>query len=176
MFFTADQSLFLAINRLPHSFIADNIALLLSGVGQWGAIWFVIAFFLFLREEKRDHWFFVPLIVSSLTGWLLSDWLIKFLVARTRPTAELGAIIVRETGNYSFPSTHATLAFALAFVLSQEEPKLKMWFYLLAILISLSRIYLGVHYPVDIAAGAVLGSLIGYASLVVTRRIRKLLV
>ena len=166
-----DQPLFLLINHLPHNVIFDAVASGLSGIGQWGGIWFVLAAILFFREEKRDHWFFLPFVISGLLGSILSEILIKFLVARPRPAIEMGAIILANPGNYSFPSTHTTLAFAMAYILSREEPSLRRWFYTLAIFISLSRIYLGVHYPVDVVSGALLGTIIGWASFLLGRAI-----
>jgi undecaprenyl-diphosphatase len=166
-----DQSLFLFINHLPHNVAFDAIAQGLSGIGQWGGIWFVLAALLFFREEKRDHWFFLPFVISGLLGSILSEIFIKFLVARPRPVLEMGAIILTNPGSYSFPSTHTTLAFAMAYILSREEPKARPWFYTLAVLISFSRIYLGVHYPIDVLCGAVLGFAIGWVSFWVSRKI-----
>jgi len=157
-----DEALFLAINHLPHTVIIDALAQFLSGIGQWGAIWFIIAIILFFREEKRDHWFFLPSLLATGLGTLVSEVFLKWIVRRPRPTVTIGAIIRTFPGNYSFPSTHATIAWAMAFVLSREEPRLRWLFYLLAILISLSRIYLGVHYPSDVLGGAILGLGIGW--------------
>jgi undecaprenyl-diphosphatase len=163
-FLALDRSLFLFINHLPHTDFTNTIASVLSGIGQWGLVWLVIAVYLFFREERRDHWFFLPFILCLAMVWLLSETIIKSLVLRPRPGLDIGALIISATGNYSFPSTHATLAFAMAYILSQEEPKLIAWFYILAGLIGLSRIYLGVHYPVDVIAGAFLGLGIGYVA------------
>jgi undecaprenyl-diphosphatase len=168
-----DRSLFLLINHLPHNWLLNGVANGFSGIGEWGFIWFVLAAILFFREEERDHWFFLPFVISGFLGSIISEILIKFLVARPRPTVEMGAIILTNPGNYSFPSTHTTLAFAMAYILSREEPKLRRWFYTLAICISFSRIYLGVHYPVDVVCGAILGTVIGWASFLLGRAVAK---
>lgn len=168
-----DLFLFLAINHLPHIFLFDAFASFLSGVGEWGFVWLLIAILLFIREEKLNHTFFLPVFISGFLAWLVSEYSIKLFVSRPRPAIDLGAIIVGG-GAYgcSFPSTHTTIAFALGYVLSYVEPKLRGWFYLLAILIGLSRIYLGVHYPLDVFAGALLGSAIGLLSIRVSRKFR----
>jgi undecaprenyl-diphosphatase len=61
----------------------------------------------------------------------------------------------------SFPSGHATIAFACATVLSYFRPRLAPAFFLLAIAIGFSRVYVGVHYPLDVLGGAVLGCVLG---------------
>jgi undecaprenyl-diphosphatase len=170
---TFDDRLFLSINHLPHSVFWDSAAGFLSGIGQWGAIWLFIAIILFFREEKRDHWFFLPSFLALSFSWTLSELLLKWVVARPRPTDLIGAIVLTNPGNYSFPSTHATIAWAMAFVLSREEPRLRVWFYLLAFFISLSRIYLGVHYPSDILGGAILGLGIGWLAIQIEKRVRR---
>ncbi len=156
-----DTSLFLFINHLPHFFFADLMAMFLSGIGKWGAVWFVFVILLFLREEKRHHLFFLPFILSGGISVFLSEFLVKWIVARPRPFIEMGAIILENPTNYSFPSTHATLAWAMAVVLASHEVRFRFLFYVLAICISLSRVYLGVHYPIDVIAGGIVGCLIG---------------
>lgn len=160
-----DTSLFLAINHLPHTAITDAIALALSGAGSAGLIWFALAGWLFLREERKHHSFFLPIGCAGAASGIIVNAILKPLVARPRPDVSLPAIIVGETSwGYSFPSGHATMAFAGAVVLSKTEPRWRWALYTLAILISLSRIYLGQHYPLDVAAGAGLGWSIGHLS------------
>lgn len=159
---TLDHQLFIFINLLPHTSWTDMIALAISGVGTAGIIWFTIAILLFLREEKKDHWFFLPFILAGGTSWAIVEFFLKPLIARVRPNEIMGAIIVGSgSDGFSFPSGHATIAFAMAVVLSRKEPKWKWMFYTLAVLISLSRIYLGVHYPLDVVFGVLLGWGIG---------------
>lgn len=163
-----DQQIFLLINHLPRSFITYGLALLLSGAGTAGIVWFILGFILFLREERKHHWFFAPIIMAGGVSWFLVEKVIKVLVGRVRPSLELGAIIAgggNGKNDFSFPSGHATIAFAMAVVLSKIEPKWKLLFYILAVAISFSRIYIGKHYPLDVIGGAVLGWLIGKSAL-----------
>lgn len=147
-----DQQLFLLTSHLPHNELFNTLALMFSGVGSLGAIWFFLGGLLFLREEKRDHWFFLPLFLAGSVSWLLVELFIKPLVARLRPDGSDG---------FSFPSGHATIAFACAVVLAKKEPRLRWLWFTLATLISLSRVYLGKHFPLDVLAGALIGLIIG---------------
>jgi membrane-associated phospholipid phosphatase len=100
-------------------------------------------------------------IASSSAVDFILNTVIKKLVKRPRPF--LGKVkinAVYQPSNYSFPSGHASSSFTTATALSQVYSK---WYviapaYLWAGSISYSRMYLGVHYPTDVAAGAVLGS------------------
>ncbi|EKD67284.1 MAG: Undecaprenyl-diphosphatase [uncultured bacterium] len=159
-----DIQLFFLINRLPHNGLIDYFALFLSGIGVAGIVWFILGAILVLKEESKDHRLFIPLGLAGGMTWSLTELIIKPLVARLRPSSALDAAIV--VGGfplgYSFPSGHAASAFALATVLAYIEPKWKKGLYVLAILISLSRIYLGHHYPIDVIVGGLLGWVIGF--------------
>ena len=156
-----DTTVFFFVNHLGHNIVSDGAAKFLSGVGTAGIIWFVFGVVLFLLEEKKDHWFVLQLFVSAGAAGLVTS-VLKHVVARYRPSPEMGAIIVSAARDlYSFPSGHATLAFAGAVVLSAKEPRFQWFFYTLAFLIAFSRIYLGVHYPLDVVAGGILGFGIG---------------
>lgn len=165
-----DTRLFHFINSTYHGPVFDGVALVLSGVGSAGIIWFVSGVILFLKEEKKDHRFFVPIVLAGAMSFVLIELLVKFVVSRPRPTEEMGAIIIdRSASWYSFPSSHAAISWAMAVVLTSYEPKLKWVWMTLALLISVSRIYLGVHYPLDVLAGSVFGVGIGTFVLRMTR-------
>lgn len=90
---------------------------------------------------------------------------IKFTIKRSRPPGEWGAIY-RNTDPHSFPSGHATRAFMLAIMAILSGPA---WFGMIILiwapLVSMARVYVGVHYFSDVLVGAVLGLLIGWGML-----------
>lgn len=170
-----DQQLFLLINHLPHGRILDTAAQFLSGVGTAGIIWFIFGIIVIYKEERKDHWFFLPLVLAGGVSWFLVELLLKPLIARARPSFEMGSIIVGKQSydlhDFSFPSGHATIAFAMAVVLSFKEPKLKWLWYSLAVLIAFSRIYLGRHYPLDVVCGGLVGWGIGMLAIKISQRL-----
>lgn len=171
-----DQELFYLVNRLPHTPTLHTIALFLSGVGLGALLWIGIGLIIFLREEKKDHRFFIPIGLALGMSWLFVELLLKNIVMRARPFVDAmdGVVVVGgEVSGYSFPSSHATTAFAMAVVLSFFEPRLKAGLFVLAVFVSLSRVYMGVHYPVDIVAGACIGLCIGIGSLRIASRVSR---
>lgn len=169
-----DQQFFLLLNHLPHNAVFNDVALLLSGVGTGGIVWFVLGALLILREEKKDHRFWVPLVLGGLGSWVIAELILKPIFVRPRPDISMGAIVVGlNCCGYAFPSGHATIAWAMTAVLAQKEPKWRVLLYVLAFLISLSRIYLGKHYPFDVVAGGLLGWVIGTISIRVLAIIKK---
>ncbi len=81
---------------------------------------------------------------------------LKPLIGRPRPEA-VPALTDAYLQPHAFPSGHATLAFALAAVLETEVEGSNGYFYGIAAVVAVSRLYLGVHFPGDVLAGAVLG-------------------
>jgi len=148
-----DKSLFLFINHLPHNVLFDGIFLSLSAIGSLGAIWVILGLTFFFLEKKKDYHFFLTLFFSLVATFFLVDGFLKPLFARPRPDMAI-------MDSFSFPSGHAAAAFAAASILSFKKKKWRPFFYLLAILISFSRIYLGEHYPLDVVGGGIVGYVI----------------
>ncbi len=111
-------------------------------------------FFLFFKKN-RIKW--ILSILFSLFFSLFLVFLLKNLFRIPRPLVE--AIIV-ETG-YAFPSGHATGSFSVIPILFKSYGKIKYLFFILAILVSFSRVYVGVHSLTDVLVGALIGFLIG---------------
>lgn len=92
---------------------------------------------------------------------------LKEVVARSRPET-VAEFLLYNVDSYAFPSGHTTLAFAMAVILADkaEKPAVRVYLYSLAVLVAMSRVYLGVHYVSDVVAGAVVGYV---AALIVLR-------
>ncbi|MGM0396066.1 MAG: phosphatase PAP2 family protein [Bacillota bacterium] len=100
--------------------------------------------------------FFGQIFVQSL----------KKLMSRERPYKILEQLNTFgiDLRDYSFPSGHTTASFSLATTIAVNMPRFTLFVFLLALLIGISRIYLGVHYPTDVAAGIILGC---FASIII---------
>ena len=109
----------------------------------------------------------VALGLASISAAILKDAFDRARPAVADPTLQP---LVATPGSSSFPSGHAATAFAAAAAVGVLCPRLRWPLYLLAALIALSRVYLGVHYWLDIAAGAVLGIVIGLGAAWLLRR------
>jgi undecaprenyl-diphosphatase len=95
---------------------------------------------------------------------LLIEQGLKHLVARQRPFAAMGLELrdgLLDAGSYSFPSGHSMASFLAAWIVTVRFPRWRIPLLALAVLIGLSRVHLGAHYPGDVLAGAVLGILFG---------------
>ena len=134
----------------------DPIFAGLSYVGTQGLVWIAIAALVFARW-RRPQVLFVT-IAADAAGQLTSFGL-KLVIDRDRPPVvnPLPKPLVRVPSDHSFPSGHAASSFACAVVLAWAVPKLTVPLLLLAAAIAWSRVYVGVHYPLDVVGGAVLG-------------------
>lgn len=133
----------------------DSIFVALSRLGTWGLIWLAIALVgVFLW---RRPWVFPVTLLALLVAELVAD-VLKVLVKRHRPVDHP---LVHHLVTYSFPSGHTTTSFACAGTIARFAPRnVRPLLFVLAALIGFSRIYVGVHYPLDVLAGAVLGLLV----------------
>jgi len=116
---------------------------------------------------------FLQVAIADLAGQLISYGL-KQWIGRVRPNDVYASPkpLVHAPHDGSFPSGHATISFACATVLAFYAPRAAPAFFLLAAAIAWSRVYVGVHYPLDVLGGAVLGVAIALALRFLARRWR----
>ena len=134
----------------------------ITSLGDIGFIWILIGLVLALKKKYRTTGFLV--LAALLLEWLLVNCVIKELVMRIRPFEAHEALkaLISHPDSFSFPSGHTGSSFAAASVMWKRLPRrFSVPCLLLAVLIAFSRLYVGVHYPTDVLAGAVIGVLIG---------------
>jgi undecaprenyl-diphosphatase len=151
---------------IPHNFFFDYLFSFFSLKGAFIIIWVIIILLIFFFEEKknpgiskRDVKFAALLSISFLLTFLFTDILLKNFFQRPRPFfTDFNKFNCPL--DFSFPSAHAATAFTAATILTFFDKKRHWFYYLIAILISYSRIYLGCHYFFDVVVGAMIGYII----------------
>jgi len=145
----------------------------LSYAGKLGLLWIVIALVL-SAVYRRWGMFALTVIAVALSDWSATG--LKALIERPRPPLRYPEpkTLVPVPHDASFPSGHAATSFAAATMLSFAFPRLAPFLYVLAAAVAFSRVYVGVHYPLDVIAGAALGVLIAKAlRLLVQQRLNR---
>ncbi len=136
----------------------ERAAKALGKAGNNGAIWLALGILLAIFDGgHREAW-----LVCAFLGptAIVLNYLVKAIVKRPRPVLEGLPPLGGAPSSLSFPSAHATSAFAVATAMTRVEPWGALAF-VLALALALGRPYLGMHYPSDVLAGAVLGVLLG---------------
>jgi undecaprenyl-diphosphatase len=155
-----DVSLFYYLNGLSSSYLVAGAATLVTQFGYEPvlALFALLLFFVDRRNAK--------LALEILIGFVVADAVVQALGAvyfRPRPYETLGNVLLPAGlgAGSSFPSQHATKAFAVAAVVALRWGNKAAPIILVACGVALSRVILGVHYPLDVMAGAVLGAAVG---------------
>lgn len=166
-----DQTLFHLINIEWQNGFCDWLMPLLRNKFTWMPMYIFLVSFLVLNYKRKGLLLVILLCLSVGISDLLSSQLIKKTVQRERPCHVFEApsdiqLLVNCGSGYSFPSSHAANHFTIAVLLSLILGPLYRWIKIPLLLwaasISFAQVYVGVHFPLDILAGAIIGSLIGF--------------
>jgi undecaprenyl-diphosphatase len=159
-----DITLFRLINGQGHNYFLDWFMPFMTDLKNFRYVLPVLVVWVLVREKKAGIVFLVFIgltlaITDPFSSRLLKDWL-----GRVRPCHVLEEVRLLTDCNtsYSFPSSHAVNIFAAAFFLSQPLKKLSPLFFGIAGIVGYSRIYIGIHYPLDVIGGAAIGLLIAW--------------
>jgi undecaprenyl-diphosphatase len=148
--------------------VVDQLMLGFSGAGARGQVWIGLAALILVLRPWRAAGVWRTFLALGLT-FLVNDIVVKPAVGRERPFVVVADVRVvgEQPETLSFPSGHAASSFAGAFALTRVWPAARLPLWALAVLIAFSRIYIGVHYPLDVMFGALVG--VGCAYLVLGR-------
>ena len=175
-----DSRVFLWLNGLHINWL-DTVMVSITEMWPWIPIYILLLYLVFKQYGKRGWWVVVAVGLTILCSDQLSAHVCKPLFHRLRPcfNPEMEGLVHLPKGlpggHYGFVSSHAANTFAVATfltaVMKRNYRHIGWWLYAWASISSYSRIYVGVHYPGDIIAGAALGVLVGLIFTVLLRRI-----
>jgi undecaprenyl-diphosphatase len=154
----ADLKLLRLMRTRGHSPAIESAAVALGKAGNHGVVWVVLGLGLALLDpDRREAW----LICAALGPIaIVLNYGIKLLVQRPRPVLEDLPPLGGSPSSLSFPSAHALSSFAVATAMFRVDPA-TAGALVVALALSLGRPYLGMHYPSDVLAGALLGIALG---------------
>jgi len=180
-----DKWLFLKINNDGTSKFLDKLMPVLREPTTWIPLYIFLFLFVVISFGKKGWWFVLYAIITVAITDSISSRIFKPLVGRLRPCCDPDfssnvRLLVGCGGNESFMSSHAANHFGLAmFIFITFRSFIGNWAYLFfiwAAAISYAQIYVGVHYPLDVLAGTILGCLVGWTAANIFRHKNGLLV
>ncbi len=143
--------------RIREDFSSPNMDKVMNGFSDIGSnrvsLGVLVGLYTLGDERLQES---TKLSTFSVAGATVACMVLKYMVNRERPTGTTNRY------NTSFPSSHATGAFAFSYVMSKRHPKVAIPLYLTASTICFSRVYLGRHYVSDVIAGSILGIAAGW--------------
>ena len=157
-----------------HSAAATPIVTFITHLGDKGILWILLTIALICFRKTRKMG--MACLISMVIGLVVTNLVIKNWAARPRPYDffEDLTLIIERQHDFSFPSGHSTNSFACAWVIFRMAKKrYGVPALILAILIALSRLYVGVHYPTDVLAGAAIGILSAEIAMPVVKLLRR---
>jgi undecaprenyl-diphosphatase len=174
--FACDRELFALVNGQWSSTFFDWLMpaitdLHKSPIAVWAALPLALAFWAW-RGRMRAIKSIIALALAMAASDLVSYRAVKPLLDRPRPEAAGVPVVlrVRSQGGPSFPSNHAANMFAAATLLWLALRRWSWIAFIYAFAVAYSRVYVGVHFPLDVLGGAAIGSLCGLGSWLALRR------
>lgn len=164
----ADQNTTLLFNRINHQHLPARLFAVVSRLGD-GVLWYTIILALPVIQGPAAVKVSLQMVAVGLASYLLYRWL-KRATGRPRP-CQIEAEILRSVApldEFSFPSGHTMHAIAFTIILVTYYPAWAVIVVPFSVLVAISRLVLGLHYPSDVLAGALIGSTTAAMSLLMT--------
>ncbi len=167
-----DFSLLYLIQDNLHAQWLDSICVVLSWAFEWGIPWFLLGALLFCFKKTRTAG--VVLVAAVVLVFFFNELAVKNAVRRERPCdLDTGvALLIKKPASFSFPSGHTASCFAAAGSLMFTYKRLGIPLLGFAAIMGFSRMYLFVHFPSDVIAGAALGILMAWVTVLIFRELK----
>lgn len=165
-----DYKIWYYVNTVWHNDFLDSLMPWCRNQYTWAPLYLFLLLFMTLRFGKRGWLWCAGFLLTFALSDYISASMIKPIFQRARPCnnpylQDLVHLIVPRSSGYSFPSSHAANHFSLACFSALTLGKRYRWVWIVAafwaVLVSYAQVYVGVHFPMDIAAGGLLGICIG---------------
>jgi len=169
-----DQWLFIQINNQQSNSFFDSVMPYLRNSFYWAPLYLFLLLFVTVNFKGRGWWWVLFAVMTVILCDFVSSKIIKENIFRLRPCNEpniaawVHVLVGYRPQSSSFTSSHAANHFGMAmFIFYTLRTRFKKWpvlFFFWAFSISFAQVYVGVHYPIDILSGGLIGILIGYLS------------
>jgi membrane-associated phospholipid phosphatase len=165
-----DHTVWYYMNTQWHTAFLDNIIPFFRNQWVWVPLYFFLALFIPSRYGRKGFIWCTIFVISFILSDQISAHLMKPYFHRIRPCnnpymSPFIHLIVPCGSGYSFPSSHASNHFAIGVFSAITLGRQAKWIWPVAILwaalVSFSQVYVGVHYPIDVTCGALVGTIIG---------------
>jgi decaprenylphosphoryl-5-phosphoribose phosphatase len=153
-----DLKLLYTMRTRGHTPAVEELMRVLGRAGNNGAVWVAVCLVVLAATDSNGEAWFTCALLAPVA--IALNYVIKLVVKRPRPVLEGLPPLGGAPSSLSFPSAHAASSFAVATAMTRVDPWGALAF-VLAFALSIGRPYLGMHYPSDVLAGAVLGVLLG---------------
>lgn len=167
-----DEKIFNGVNQFTGKNVClDSAAIFFAENFQYFVVLLLV--FILATNYRKYLKMAVAAVVAAVFSRFIVTEIIRFIFPRIRPFVEksVNILINYNSKEPSFPSGHAAFFFAMAMVVYFNSKKLGAAFFIFAFLISISRVFSGIHWPSDILAGALVGIFSGWLVYKISKRI-----
>ena len=172
--FNFDAAILLWLQNSFRNPVLNPVMIFITHLGDKGLFWIALTYLMLCFRKTRKT--AVASMVSMTIGLIVVNVVLKNWVARVRPYELIEGLnlMIEKQHDFSFPSGHATNSLACAWVMFRLlDKEYGIPALVLALLISFSRLYVGVHYPTDVFAGIIAGIVAAELAIVIVNALRR---